>query len=448
MNSTKRTFWRSLALTGLAASLGAACSFPEHNFIDDSEFYASGGTGAGASGGTAGQGGSGNNTSGGNSGSSAGGASGSSGQGGTAAEGGVGGTTGGNAGSAGMGATGGTTGGTGGMAGNAGSSGGTGLEDCTNGVDDDGDNKADCEDTKCQSVGYQCLALPDGWDGPVALYEGPNTSVTCEGNYATGGPNGGKNLNAPNAMCSACSCGAPNGAITCHFPDLSVYENASCGGGYRWTFAGADLETNGVQSGDCFGAQDPFSGPNGELPSAASTTAPPTTGGSCVPSGGAPTTPSPSWNTNARSCALSGGIAPTGCGTNSCVPPTAGGFNLGACVYKDGDQSCPTGSFSFKHLYYTDSNDSRDCTACTCGTPTGVTCNGAKFEIWSGSSCSGTADGTVSTPGSTCAPVSNSTDKSFKYTVGTASGGTCTPAGGQPTGGATPTNPVTFCCTK
>ena len=32
--------------------------------------------------------------------------------------------------------------------------------------------------------------------------------------------------------------------------------------------------------------------------------------------------------------------------------------------------------------------------------------------------------------------------------AGTASGGNCPPDGGQPTGGATPKTPVTFCCTK
>ncbi|MCA9630528.1 MAG: hypothetical protein KC766_22810 [Myxococcales bacterium] len=434
MNPSKRVFWRSLALTSLSASLIVACSFPEHSFIDDSEFYGSGGTGA--SGGSAGLGGTGNNTSGG-----------AAGDGGAGAVGGSAGTSaGGSAGSAGMGGAGGTTGGTAGMAGSAGSSGGTGLEDCTNGVDDDGDNKADCEDAKCQSVGYQCLALPSGWDGPVALYEGPNTSVSCSGGFTTLGPGGGKDLNAPNAACSACTCGAPSGTITCKFPDISVYENASCGSGNRWTFSGSDLEMNGVKSGDCFGAQDPFVGPNGELPNASATTRPPTTGGSCVPGGGAPTTPTATWNTNARSCAQT--VTPTGCGSNTCVPPTAGIFNGGQCVYKDGDQSCPTGAFTFKHLYYTDYDDTRGCGACTCGTPTDVTCNGSKLEVWTGSGCSGSPDGTVSTPGTTCAPVSTSSDKSFKYTAGTASGGNCPPDGGQPTGGATPKTPVTFCCTK
>lgn len=438
--------WRSVALTSLAASLVVACSFPEHSFIPDDEFNNGGnagngnaGTGAGTSGGSSGVGGNAGNSSGGT-----GAVGGDAGAAGTAAQGGTAGTSG-EGGSAGIGGGGTGGGGTGGMAGTGGSSGGTGTEDCTNGVDDDGDNKADCEDTKCQSVGYKCFALPAGWQGPVALYEGPDTSKSCSGSYGLGGPGGGKDLNAPNLSCSACSCGSPTGSITCHFPDINVLQGAACSGA-GWTFDGASLESGGVTSGACFGSIDPFLGPNGELPGSAETTAPPTTGGSCTPSGGVPTTPNTGWNTNAVSCSQT--AAPTGCGANTCVPPTGSAFNRGSCVYQDGDQACPTGGFTFKHLFYTDYDDGRSCSACTCGSPNSVICNGAKLEIWNGASCSGSPEGTVATPGTSCATLTANQEKHFKYTVGTASGGKCDPAGGQPTGSATPKLPITFCCTK
>lgn len=437
MNPTSPKIWRSVVLTSVAAALGVACSFPEHTFIPDDEFNSGGnsGTGNASSGGASGS------STGGDSGSSSGGSSGSSGQGGA-------GGTSGSAGSAGVGGATGGTGGAAGASGSAGSSGGTGLEDCTNGVDDDDDNKADCEDPKCQGAGYQCLALPSGWEGPVQLAEGTDLStLNCGGNYPNIGPRPGTDLNVPNAQCSACTCGTPTGAITCHFPDISLYENNACGAGYRWTFTGADLEMNGVTSGSCFGAQDPFTGPNGELPTAAATTTPPTTGGSCVPGGGAPTKPSTSWNTQARSCAgPTGGNMATGCGTNTCVPPAAGQYNRGVCVYQDGDQACPSGVFSHKYVYYTGTDDTRGCTACSCNEPTGVTCNGARLEVSAGASCKVTPDGTVTTPGTTCAAVASSSEQSFKYIVGTATGGMCPPVGGQPTGTATPTSPITFCC--
>ena len=136
----------------------------------------------------------------------------------------------------------------------------------------------------------------------------------------------------------------------------------------------------------------------------------------------------------------------TGCGTNTCVPPAAGAYNRGVCVYQDGDQTCPSGVFSHKYLYYTGTMDTRACTSCSCSEPTGVTCNGARLEVSGGASCKASPDGTVTTPGTTCAGVTNATEQSFKYIVGTPSGGNCPPTGGQPTGGATPDMPITFCC--
>lgn len=58
--------------------------------------------------------------------------------------------------------------------GGGGGGGATGVEDCANGDDDDGDGLTDCADPDCGAVGYACVAAPpSGWSGPVAIYEGP-----------------------------------------------------------------------------------------------------------------------------------------------------------------------------------------------------------------------------------------------------------------------------------
>ncbi|MEZ4375044.1 MAG: hypothetical protein R3B07_29805 [Polyangiaceae bacterium] len=445
---------RSVALTSLAASLVVACSFPEHSFIPDDEFN----NGGNAGNGNAGSGGTGASTSGGSSGNSFGGDAGSTsggtsgvggdaGAAGTAAQGGTGGTSG-QGGSAGIG--GGGTGGAAGMAGTGGSSGGTGTEDCTNGVDDDGDNKADCEDTKCQSVGYQCLALPPGWNGPVEVYAGSASPPGCTGSFPLTSINAFQDLNVPMATCSACTCTNPTGA-TCKVPVLKLYSDSACSSGIVWSLTGGQ---NGETLDELFAMNacvnsSVSAGPGGELPGAVGSELPPTTGGSCIPGGGAATRPPTSWNTKVRGCGgPDGGWQAAGCGANTCVPPSAGAFNRGLCVYQVGDVSCPSGAFSSKSVYYQNSNDQRACTACTCDSPVGVTCSGAKLDAWNGLGCAGSVAATVNPPGIDCKAVATGAEKSFKYTVGTATGGSCPPQGGQPTGTATPVDAVTFCCTQ
>src|SRR5262245_6655050 len=60
----------------------------------------------------------------------------------------------------------------------------TGDEDCTNGVDDNGDGLIDCADPRC-SPGFACVSIiPTGWQGYVALYHGPSKDdPRCEGQF-------------------------------------------------------------------------------------------------------------------------------------------------------------------------------------------------------------------------------------------------------------------------
>lgn len=404
------------------AALAVACSFPEHTYIDDSQFYDAG---SGASSGHGGAGGSS----------------------GVGAAGGVGGGTAGVGASGGGGASGGASGGVGGSVGGSGGvAGNTGDEDCNNGIDDDGDNKADCEDPKCQAVGYQCVALPDGWDGPVALYEG-TTPPACQGNYPTTEVGAFKSLVAPPASCGACTCTTPAG-VSCGVPHMLLLDSASCSGGNGWEI---DFVNGAVTlpEDQCANYNlDPGS-TSPQPPLSASSLKPATTGGSCAPGGGTPTLPPTSWTTRARGCGEpSGGSKAAGCGANTCMPPAGGAFNRGACVYQQGDVACPSGSFSSKFVYSQGVDDQRGCSSCSCGSPDGVECPGSKLEVWSSAGCSGAPAGTINTPGDgSCIDVTTTLTPGLKYKKGTASGGSCPASGGLPTGSATATQPITFCCT-
>lgn len=128
--------------------------------------------------------------------------------------------------------------------------------------------------------------------------------------------------------------------------------------------------------------------------SCAACTCGPPTGGACEPGGGTATVPAVSWASIAVACAGAPTTA-TGCVDGACRPRPAAPFEAGVCVRHSGDVACPGAPYLNKHVFYGDVADSRACTPCTCDAP---------------------------------------------------SGGACAPAGGQPTGTATPTGAVTYCC--
>ncbi|MEZ4226920.1 MAG: hypothetical protein R3B13_38620 [Polyangiaceae bacterium] len=437
--------WRYVVL-GLGL-LG--CSFPDHTFVDDDQFYDSGTTGGVGATGAGGFGGVG---------ASSGGASASGGaSGGVGATGGSGGVTGGSG-----GATGGSGGATGGSGGATGGSGGSGNENCTNGVDDDGDTKIDCEDTDCQS-GYTCApVVPAGWTGPVAVYSGSNAAPDClqSGGYQTVKLNANNGLLPGTVTCPTCTCDGSTG-VSCE-ASLVFMTDGTCSGGPCW---GGDADQvkcgsapytdivvqNGIAcdliptliSSDGSGAKAVWMGP---LRSVA--------GGACTAGEtGSKTIPTPTWDKSVRAC----GDAPAtgkGCGSGSCVPKPAAPFGSSVCIYQDGDHACPA-PFSAKTLGHQSFTEGRDCSACTCGTP-GTGCTGT-LTLYTDDNCSQNVTA-VAAP-NTCVPLPVDPDPLTTFPPGsggmppadTRSGhlqasGNCPPTGGQVTGTATATGPVTFCC--
>ena len=169
----------------------------------------------------------------------------------------------------------------------------------------------------------------------------------------------------------------------------------------------------------------------------------------CSPSPQTPTAtvPTPIWSKAARGCALPFPGA-NGCGAGSvCSPAPAAPFNGKLCIYQTGDVACPTtGTYVVKRLYYNGLTDNRGCTDCGC-TPIFGTCSNPVLHVYSDTNCytevwnSVIPFTTSGLPGN-CLIVSG---VSMNMT-GTASGGSCTVSGGQPSGTVTPTGPTTVCC--
>jgi len=389
------------------------CSFPERTFIDDSEFYNTAGVGAVGGGGTGATGG--------------------------------GGTDGG-----GTGATdGGGTGATGG---------GTGNEDCTNGVDDDGDSKVDCEDTDCQT-GFTCAPVtPTGWTGPVAFYEGTDAPPDClnSGGYPTLKQNAKSGLDGGTATCPTCSCDPPTGA-TCS-GDIYVYNQTNCTGN-QWAPTGGG-PTATISTADTCKNFPNLCYDNTSKPQGARLQNVVFSGGTCqAKSTGQKTIPTATWTNSVRACGDAPGSG-AGCGTGVCLPRPSAPFGSSLCIFKLGDTACPA-PFSTKKLSNLNFTDNRDCEVCGCGNAAGGSCSNPVATLYTDSNgCTATAQ-TITGEG-TCIALTADPDpnpsnpncpttgdpaetRAGKFSA-TPTGGTCPTTGGTVTGAATATEPVTFCC--
>ncbi len=324
-----------------------------------------------------------------------------------------------------------TTGGGGsGAEGGDGGGGGAPAENCTNGVDDNDDTLVDCADPLCDS--YTCVAqtLPPFWSGPVVLYVG-TSAPTCSGAWPTLSVTAGSGtLSAPPATCTSCSCGSPQ-AVTCPIGSTSFWTGNSCNGS-------ATLTQTPSAPNTCFAVTNAVVGylsAEGN-PSTA-------TGGSCTATGGSATIPTASYTDDVVIC--EGATSGEGCtGAEACMPPGGTGFEPGVCIYRDGNRSCDA-PFTVKHTIHTTIDDSRGCSTCLCGAPSGVSCGGTTslYQGATNSTCTGSPV-TVSHTG-TCTTVAAA--GSMSYASGSPSGGGCAATGGAPSGSAAPSGQVTVCCT-
>jgi hypothetical protein len=140
-----------------------------------------------------------------------------------------------------------------------------------------------------------------------------------------------------------------------------------------------------------------------------------------------------------------GTCADLGVCSPAATPPD--GFRV--CIAREGDADCPIVSpYSEKHVFYKGIDDTRDCTACTCGAPAGGSCS-ALVTIYTDAACSAQTGSAMATNAATspCVDVpAGSAIGSKAMGPITYMPGACAAIGGEPVGDAVPRDPVTVCC--
>jgi hypothetical protein len=132
------------------------------------------------------------------------------------------------------------------------------------------------------------------------------------------------------------------------------------------------------------------------------------------------------------------------------VEPLPPGFK--ACIFYDGERACPNddpgNTFTEQHIFYQGVKDDRQCSACTCGAPTGSVCTAA-ISIYKDATCSALLDQkSISSSSETCTDIQLPGQALGSKSAGptTYLPGTCPHGGGEGSGIAIPTGPTTLCC--
>jgi len=308
-------------------------------------------------------------------------------------------------------------------------------EDCTNGVDDDSDGKADCQDSDCFS-GYECkAAVPAGWSPYWLLektYQDPNATICPDGLAATTWfvqP-------AVTATCETCSCSF-NGA-TCSSPEFRCsYSDAEC---MNWGMPG--YKSAGLPS--CYVLPNTPGGSGSYGSCAITGPATPVNYGTCVG------TPSSVLGPGIFGGELRLCQAPTSAGAgcsfgDACVTKKPGAFGQGrTCIEQAGETQCPDGWQAKQFVAYENGTDMRACANCNCDTST-ITCSGGAVRVHYQKSCAWLeADLTI--PNQCLGGVGpfDLSGASANFTMGTPSAGTCTQA--VASGVVDGVSPHTICC--
>ncbi len=286
---------------------------------------------------------------------------------------------------------------------------------------------------------------PAIWADPTLLWIGAEEQAPeCPRGPLTISYEGRTDLVAANA-CEACTCEPPTGS--CALPSTLTASTNACSmpGGPSTSFNAPT-----PWDGSCDSTTQTPDGAAYSL-----TIAPMTmTENGCTPGPPIPAkVVSLHWDTFARGCDVVFPISPIErsiCFPGDLLPP---GFAL--CIIRDGEHACPAdpkNSFTERHVFYQGVQDDRQCSACSCGAPTGSACT-ATISIYKGNdlTCSGPAlvPIPVSSKGPTCLDIQlpgQALGSKKATTPTTYLPGTCPPMGGDASGTALPTEPTTLCC--
>lgn len=314
----------------------------------------------------------------------------------------------------------------------------------------------------CLDKGGECVPIPSDknaykWEGPAAVWMGPTSEKPTECPF-DGSIVGEKyaGLYAPPLDCAQCECEKATGNCAGVPDSISVGTTMCMMGGISVPFDGP-----GGWNGACTSAN--------AIPAGAQ--CPPGSGTPCVQSIAWSALPGPqnescivkqqpvpglhgmtiSWEKAAVMCDSS--LAEDLCsdGQKLCIPDVI--WPWVQCVWLDGEHEneCPDGYKFSSHVFYDEKPiDTRACTECSCGAPTGGECV-ANFGIFSDSTC------TTEIQNQTISSVMPDCDLIFPAGLAISSKsitdhsyvpGTCAASGGEPIGEAVidETKATTFCC--
>lgn len=307
------------------------------------------------------------------------------------------------------------------------------IEDCLNGRDDDADGDVDCADSDCVP-GHSCLpTAPAGWEGYARIEEGPldgNDPPSCPD--ATD-PEVFFREPAP-AMCSACSCGAPD--AECSYPEVAAWIGTT-------TCAGQPAVeiTDLLDDGQCY---EPLLATNAPRSVALLGASALLDSGTCAPDGGELGVTAP-WLTRVAACEVAAPFG-GGCAGGVCAAAGSGDYDGPACIGRSGEEPCPAG-WPTQTIVYADAVDDRQCAACVCGAATPSTCTGGSYTIYDLDGCNDA--NTIVVDSTACVNVSDQWELMTGSALATppvAAGGSCAASGGAATGEVVGMMPRTFCC--
>lgn len=304
----------------------------------------------------------------------------------------------------------------------------------------DGPTTGDAHDDAMADAGPSCPASQtcapppgNGWQGPVALYEGNASAPACAGSWTKSVLTGNDALVAGNASCAQCNCGPSSGA-TPNVTDFFLYNSSAQG------CNGVDCPSNGNApsggAGTCVS-----SAPPGCSSAVYADPACVMNPGTCTPSGGALMAPPPAWGINGVACGQATPSTTSCTGTaGTCVPTPPSTYNLGLCIYQAGlPSSCP-GPYPKMHVLYQAAKDTRNCSACSC-VYAGLCITNT--EYCTDSACT---QNCIGIPNATCGTITQGSY--LRINAPTVQDDYCTPQGGALDGGVVPATPTTFCCNQ
>jgi hypothetical protein len=278
------------------------------------------------------------------------------------------------------------------------------------------------------------------WEAPTLLWVGPEDQAPeCPWGLTSVSYEGHADLVAP-GLCEACTCEPPTGS--CALSSTLTATDAVCYAPGTTTSFNAPTPWDGT-------CDSTTQLPDGAAHSLTIDPIAMTENGCAVGPPVAAKVVSSRWDTFARGCDArmpDGPFQRSICLPDEPIPP---GFKM--CIFRTGEYACPDdegNTFTEQHVFYDGVQDDRQCSACSCGAPTGSACTAA-VSIYKDATCSAPLSQiAISSSSETCIDIQlpGQALKSKKASAMTYLPGTCPAMGGDGSGIAIPTGSATLCC--